>query len=185
MVGAGVVMVVDNDRRLLLNLARTAIVNEMRGNSVSTVPPSADLAKPMGVFVTLRTDRIRGCRGYARATHPLYRAVAQAASEAAFRDQRFPPLCENELPLLRIEISVLSSLNPIKAELVLVGYHGLMVTQGAASGLLLPQVPIEHGWNRERFLTEACRKARLPLDAWKHGARIEGFTAEVFNDENL
>lgn len=174
-------MVVDK-QKLLLDLARRAINAEMQGQAVDTIPPYPELAQPRGVFVTLRTDRIRGCRGYARAVHPLYRGVAYAAAEAAFRDQRFSPLCEHELPLLKIEISLLSPLAPIKSEQVIVGSHGLVLTQGGKAGLLLPQVPLENGWNRERFLAEACRKAGLTPDAWKRGARLEGFTAEVFSD---
>ncbi len=77
---------------------------------------------------------------------------------------------------------MLSPLAPIAPEEVEVGRHGLIVTFGHARGLLLPQVPLEWGWDREKFLSETCRKASLPPDAWKHGARLEAFTAEVFGE---
>jgi uncharacterized protein (TIGR00296 family) len=87
-----------------------------------------------------------------------------------------------EAPGLKISISVLSPVAPIRAEEVIVGRHGLIISQGVFRGLLLPQVPVEHGWDRATFLEQTCRKAGLPLDAWKSGAKIEAFTAEVFGD---
>jgi AmmeMemoRadiSam system protein A len=114
--------------------------------------------------------------------YPLYRTIADTATAAAFRDPRFAPVTVDELAELQIEISVLSLMAPIKPEEVEVGRHGLMVTFGHARGLLLPQVPLEWGWNREKFLSETCRKANLPADAWEHGARLEAFTAEVFGE---
>jgi uncharacterized protein (TIGR00296 family) len=80
---------------------------------------------------------------------------------------------------------VLSPLQPIRAEEVEIGRHGLLVSLNARRGLLLPQVPVEHGWDRETFLEQTCRKAGLPLDAWRHGATLEAFTAELFGDRDL
>jgi uncharacterized protein (TIGR00296 family) len=73
-------------------------------------------------------------------------------------------------------------LRPISPEAVEVGRHGLLISDGPRRGLLLPQVPVEHGWDRITFLEQTCRKAGLPLDAWQSGTAIEAFTAEVFGD---
>jgi hypothetical protein len=83
---------------------------------------------------------------------------------------------------LKIEISVLSPLQPVRPEEAIVGQHGLVVTQGNRRGLLLPQVPIEWQWDRETFLAQTCLKAGLPPDAWQHGAQLQAFTAEVFGE---
>ena len=81
-----------------------------------------------------------------------------------------------------MEISILSPLVPAQAEEVVVGTHGLVVEHGRARGLLLPQVPVEWGWDREQFLANTCRKAGLAEDAWKRGASLFTFTAEVFSE---
>jgi len=83
---------------------------------------------------------------------------------------------------LKVQLSILSPPQPISAEAVEVGRHGLLVTMDGHRGLLLPQVAIERGWDRTTFLEQTCRKAGLPLDAWRNGVTIEAFTAEVFGD---
>jgi AmmeMemoRadiSam system protein A len=144
------------------------------------------LSEPRGVFTTLYLDReLRGCVGYAVAVAPLYRAVAETARAAAFDDSRFLPVTREEAPRLEVSLSVLSGLVPIRPEAVEVGRHGLVISQGARRGLLLPQVPSEHGWDRETFLDQTCRKAGLPPDAWRKTATIEAFTAEVFGDSDV
>jgi len=90
-----------------------------------------------------------------------------------------------EAPKLEVSLSILSPLRPIKPEEVEVGRHGLLVAQHGHRGLLLPQVPVEHGWDRATFLEQTCRKAGLALDAWQKGATLEAFTAEVFGDADL
>jgi AmmeMemoRadiSam system protein A len=116
---------------------------------------------------------------------PLHRAVAETARAAAFDDSRFLPVTKDEAPQLEVSLSILSRLFPIHPETVDVGRHGLVISQGPRRGLLLPQVPVEQGWDRERFLEQACRKAGLPLDAWRKAAIIEAFTAEVFSDAEV
>jgi uncharacterized protein len=81
-------------------------------------------------------------------------------------------------------LSILSALHPVRPEDVEVGRHGLMISLAGHRGLLLPQVPVEHQWDRVVFLEQTCRKAGLPLDAWKN-AVVEAFTAEVFGDQDL
>ena len=116
---------------------------------------------------------------------PLHRAVAETARAAAFQDSRFLPVTKDEVSQLEISLSVLSRLFPVPSCSVEVGRHGLVISDGARRGLLLPQVPIENGWDQETFLEQTCRKAGLPLDAWRKNAMIEAFTAEVFCDSDL
>jgi len=174
------------EKAFLLRLARHSIqssVAKQRAAPPAEIP--ARLKEPAGVFVSLHNgEELRGCVGYVEGRLALYQAAMQAASAAALEDPRFPPVRPAELPQLEVEISVLSPCQPIAASDIQVGVHGLMITQGQARGLLLPQVPVEHQWSREQFLEETCRKAGLPPDAWKHGARIEAFTAEVFGENS-
>lgn len=174
-------------RRLLLGIAHEAIDAIVSGREWRDVPPSlSGVDEPRGVFTTLYLDNeLRGCVGYAAPVSPLYQAVAETARSAAFEDSRFLPVTKQEAGRLEISLSVLSRLFPIEAEAVEVGRHGLVISRGAYRGLLLPQVPVELGWNRETFLEQTCRKAGLPLDAWRQGASIEAFTAEVFSDEDI
>jgi len=88
-----------------------------------------------------------------------------------------------EAPDLKVSLSVLSIPEPIQPEAIEIGRHGLLVSMGPHRGLLLPQVPLEHGWDRVTFLEQACKKAGLPTDAWRTGANLEAFTAEVFGDQ--
>ncbi len=182
-------------RRTLLRIAHQAILSALESQPLSEVPPfPAALSEPRGVFTTLYlySDQhreshreLRGCVGYVLPTVPLYRAVAETARAAAFDDSRFLPVTKEEALGLEISLSVLSRLFPIHPEAVEVGRHGLLISQGARRGLLLPQVPVEHGWDRETFLEQTCRKAGLPLDAWRKAATLEAFTAEVFSDSDV
>jgi AmmeMemoRadiSam system protein A len=103
---------------------------------------------------------------------------------AALRDPRFPPVRPDELESLHLEISVMSPIVPVtNVEEIEVGRDGLIISRGGAAGLLLPQVASEYGWDRETFLSQTCRKAGLPADAWRApGTRIERFSAEVFSE---
>jgi AmmeMemoRadiSam system protein A len=121
--------------------------------------------------------------GYAFPVSSLYRTVAESARGAAFDDSRFPPVTRVEAPDLKVSLSVLSIPEPIQPEAIEIGRHGLLVSMGPHRGLLLPQVPLEHGWDRVTFLEQACKKAGLPTDAWRTGANLEAFTAEVFGDQ--
>jgi AmmeMemoRadiSam system protein A len=174
------------ERKALLLLAREAIRAVLESRELSLVPPSQHFAERRGAFTTLYAGgELRGCVGYALPVTPLYRTVAETARAAAFDDNRFCPMRKDELPGLEISLSILSPLRPIRPEEVEVGKHGLLVTLGEQRGLLLPQVPIEHGWDRVTFLQQTCRKAGLPLDCWQSGAKLEAFTAEVFGDHEL
>jgi AmmeMemoRadiSam system protein A len=173
------------ERKMLLQIAHEAIVALVEGRDISFPAPSPHLAEPRGVFTTLCSDgKLRGCVGFPQATLPLYKAVAETARAAASEDPRFARVRLQEARTLRISISILSPLSSIMASEVEIGRHGLVISEGARRGLLLPQVPVEHSWDRNTFLEQTCLKAGLPPDAWHRGAHIEAFTAEVFGDSD-
>jgi AmmeMemoRadiSam system protein A len=171
------------ERDLLLQLAHDSIAAELHGTHRDIAPPTPHLAECRGAFTTLHLHgALRGCIGHVFATQPLFTTVAQTAKAAAFEDPRFYPVTLPELPEIQVELSVLSPLQPVRPEDVVIGRHGLVISEGDRRGLLLPQVPVEWNWDRETFLAQTCLKAGLPPDAWKHGARLQAFTAEVFGD---
>jgi uncharacterized protein len=173
------------DGRELLVLARKAIVEAVtRGELPKTIPHEGVFGERRGVFVTLHArGELRGCIGTTENDEPLGEATIRCAASAALHDPRFPPMRSEELGELSIEISVLSQLAPIRPEEIEIGRHGLVVSDENHRGLLLPQVAPEHGLNRDQFLAETCRKARLPQEAWRWpSTRIQGFTCEVFSD---
>lgn len=172
------------DQQLLLRLARQALEESVRHYRLAEVEePAGVLRENCGAFVTLtKAGRLRGCIGYIEPRKPLYQTVRECAMAAALHDPRFDPVAPEELPSLDLQISVLSPLEDISAEQVEVGRHGLLVSRGPQRGVLLPQVPVEWKWNREQFLEETCLKAGLPPDAWRHGAKIQAFTAQVFGE---
>jgi AmmeMemoRadiSam system protein A len=176
------------ERRILLALARRAIIEAVVNNRLLEVPPPVGaLARPSGAFVSLhRHGRLRGCIGQIEPADSLAVTVARCAVSAAVEDPRFYPVTPEELGELEIEISILSPLQLIQPEQIEVGKHGLLVTRGRMRGLLLPQVATQYRWTRERFLEETCYKAGLERDDWKDpAARVEAFTAEVFSEADL
>ncbi|MGM0485097.1 MAG: AmmeMemoRadiSam system protein B [Candidatus Krumholzibacteriota bacterium] len=179
----------DEDRKFLLRYARQVLDRKLNGKDISLEIPSSPLfGEKRGGFVTLKKDgQLRGCIGYIMPLKPLIQTIADNAESAALRDPRFPPVTGSELSGLSIEISVLSPVRDIKdPEKVEVGKHGLIMSRGNRSGVLLPQVPVEWGWNREEFLGHTCRKAGLPSDCWKMpDTRIQAFTADVFSEEDF
>ena len=174
------------DQELLFRVARDSIKAHLKGEEDPLPPdPPPILAQPMGVFVSLhRRGCLRGCIGYLEAVHPLITAVQEMAVSAAFRDPRFPPLREEELADLNIEISVLSPMRRVKdVEEIQVGRDGLYLERGMCRGLLLPQVATQCGWDRVTFLKQTCCKAGLPENAWEDPAtRIFSFTADILHE---
>jgi uncharacterized protein (TIGR00296 family) len=151
--------------------------------------------KKCGVFVTLNThDKgkygLRGCIGLPYPIKPLVEAVKEAAESAAFKDPRFLPVCANEIENITIEVSVLTPPKIIHADdpndyqsQVLVGRDGLIIGKGWKRGLLLPQVPIDWGWDSAEFLSQCCVKAGLPKDEWrKGGIEVYSFQAFLFKE---
>ncbi|MGE5206768.1 MAG: AmmeMemoRadiSam system protein A [Chlamydiota bacterium] len=174
------------ERELLLRLAHLAINASLEERELELPAIPEHLQQQRGAFTTLHLEGdVRGCVGYVFPVAPLFQTIIETARAAAFQDVRFLPVTRQEAAQLQISISVLSPLFPIKAEEVELGKHGLLVTQGNRRGLLLPQVPAEHGWDVKTFLEQTCRKAGLPSDAWQHGATLEAFTAEIFGESVL
>jgi uncharacterized protein len=173
------------ERKLLLKVAHEAILAslEHREMSLSSIPPH--LTEPRGAFTTLYfRGELHGCVGHVYPIDSLYRTIAETARAAAFEDTRFWPITLDQAAELEISLSILSPLRTVQPDQVEVGRHGLLVSLHQHRGLLLPQVPIEHGWDRVTFLEQTCGKAGLPADAWQTGGQIEVFTAEVFGDRN-
>lgn len=172
------------ERTLLLQVAHESILSALENREISVDPPTPHLAELRGAFTSLYlTGELRGCVGYVLPVSSVYRAVIDTARAAAFEDTRFNPVTIEEARHLVMELSILSPPRPISAEQVEVGRHGLLVSMAGHRGLLLPQVPTERNWDRVTFLEQTCRKAGLPTDAWRHGAVIEAFTAEVFGEK--
>jgi len=182
----------------LVRLARKAIEEYLNSGREIEPPENTppELWGKMGVFVTLNrsnvppTQALRGCIGFPYPIYPLVKASIKAAIYAAVDDPRFPPVELDELNNLRIEVSVLTPPEPIEGpprerpKKIKVGRDGLIVKKGIYSGLLLPQVPIEWGWDEEEFLSETCWKAGLPPDCWlDKDTEVYRFTAEIFEEE--
>lgn len=178
------------EKRVLLHAARKSIETIYSGEKL----PSCDyekypsLKKEAGAFVTLTENGVlRGCIGYITSTKPLYETVCEAAIHAAQDDPRFEPVRRSELPLINIEISVLSEPFPIENyDEIVIGKHGLIVEEKGRRGLLLPQVPIEYNLSKEQYLDALCQKAGLPSDYWKvKQLNLYAFTANVFSEAEL
>lgn len=173
-------------RQRLLDLARRTIAAHLQG-APAPAGDDGDPSPPQGAFVSLKTrakGQLRGCIGHVEGDQPLVETVMRVAVAAATEDPRFPPVKPEELDLLRLEISVLSPLEPIRPEDVEVGQHGLLLRYRGRSGLLLPQVPVAQRWDRETFLDYTCRKAGLPPGSWRDPqCELLAFTAIVFGED--
>ncbi len=174
-----------SDQKILLQIARRTVVQYVQERTVPEIEVTSPALKQIGAsFVTLKKDgHLRGCIGHIIARVPLYHCVQQMAVAACSQDRRFPPVRPRELSQLKYEISVLSPLKEVKdISEIEVGRDGLYLRKEAFSGLLLPQVATEQGWDRDEFLMHTCRKAGLPTDAWKSGAELYRFQAQIFSD---
>jgi len=181
-----------DEQKILLSQAREAITARIEGRKPSfsqNIGANSSLKTPCGAFVSLHmkdSERsLRGCIGRMTASLPLIETVRLMAESAAFEDPRFPPLREEELSRLHIEISALSPMSPCPdPRQVKVGVHGLLLSGRGRSGVLLPQVPIEQGWNLEQYLDYICVKAGLPQGAYDApDTQLYTFTAIVFGEE--
>ncbi len=179
-----------DEKRMLLQLARDAIKSlfQKTDSPRIAVEEYPILNTRKGAFVTLTTnDRLRGCIGYITSNSPLHKTVKDAAIQAAIGDSRFSKLTWNEFSLISIEVSILSEPFPMNNyDEIILGKHGLILSEGGMRGLLLPQVPIEHGMNKEEFLSALCKKAGFYPDLWRERIlNIEMFTAEVFSEKEF
>ncbi len=174
-------MLSEEDRRTLLALARGTVESAARGQRLPELKdPGGALRKEGAAFVTLRSPDgdLRGCIGHVEAVEPLWESVREMAEAAATRDSRFRPVQPEEAGGLRIEISVLSPMKPLRPEEIEVGTHGLYLRLGGMAGLLLPQVAVEWNWTAAEFLRHTYEKAGIPPGT--PGVEILGFTAEKF-----
>ena len=177
-------MLTRDTQRQLLAIARAALEARVRGTRVPE-PGSKGANQPgQGAFVTIFCDgELRGCLGRVTSDWPLPDLVRHLAQEVADSDPRFTPVAPHELQDIALEVSVLTPEREIRSiDEIELGRHGLIVEQGSRKGLLLPQVPTEHEWDRETFVSQTCLKAGLPADAWRHGARLLVFEAQVFGE---
>lgn len=163
----------------MLALARESVEKAFKGEAVE----AKGFGEERGVFVTItKNGSLRGCIGYPLPVKALGESVVEMARAAAFGDSRFQSLKEAELNDVRFEVSVLSVPEPVEPDAIVVGRDGLIIEANGRSGLLLPQVPVEWGWNREEYLEQLCVKAGLARGAWKK-ARLKGFQAQVFSEK--
>jgi len=174
----------EEEKRTLHHIAKTVIENKARGKTVPDFKIESPVLKEnRGAFVTIhKRGQLRGCIGYIEGRGPLHKTIEEMAEAAAFRDPRFTPVKEKELPELELEISVLTPLKKIKdVNEIQVGKHGIYIKKEWYSGLLLPQVATEYGWDRQTFLEHTCQKAGLPSNAWKEKEiEIYIFSADIF-----
>ena len=177
-----------DDRNELLLLARSSISNFLEHGkkmAVEKIPEKFNMKR--GAFVTLHKEgALRGCIGYPLPVFPLYNTIVDNALSAAFEDPRFPVLVNDELDVIDIEISVLTVPEEVEDHKeVKVGRDGIIISKHGFRGLLLPQVPVEQGWNLEQYISYGCMKAGLRDDEWKRGVNIEIFQAEVFGEKDV
>lgn len=176
-----------SQQKELLKLARESIKQHLAEQDLPThLQADPALQALAGAFVSLHQDgELRGCIGTFSADRPLAEVVQDMARAAATGDPRFPAMEAESLDAVDIEISVLSPRRLIEdPKQVEVGTHGIFITRDFYSGVLLPQVATEYGWNREEFLAQTCLKAGLPPEAWKDPkTSIEVFSAQVFGEK--
>lgn len=187
------IMFSDEDGDLAVRIARATVEGHVRRERPPEFKVPDIFRQKGGVFVTLTTypeDDLRGCIGYPEPTMPLIDALKDAAVSACSRDPRFPAVRPDELKRIRVEVSLLTPPAEVRTEMprdyvkcVRIGEDGLIVQRGWARGLLLPQVPVEWGWDVEEFLCQTCMKAGLTPDAWlEPGTKLYKFQAEVFSE---
>lgn len=174
----------EEDKKTLHHIAKTVIGNKVKGKPIPEFKIESPILKEnRGAFVSIhKKGELRGCIGYIEGRGPLHKTIEEMAEAAAFRDPRFVAVTEKELPDLEIEISVLTPLKKITdVREIEVGKHGIYIKKGWYSGLLLPQVATEYGWDRQTFLEHTCQKAGLPSNAWKDkNTEIYIFSADIF-----
>ena len=183
----------EKERHLLIAIARQSIEEALTGKASDAyqkaiTDPPASLCTDEGAFVTLKhraNGALRGCIGNIIGAAPLYELVRRLARESAFHDPRFSPVRLAELAHLRIEISVLSVPTEIeRADQIMLGRDGVILTCGMHRALFLPQVAPEQGWDRDTMLDHLAAKAGLPPQAWKQpNCHFSVFQAQVYEED--
>jgi len=185
----------DQDGEIIVKTARAAVTEYLNtGKKINLQEDfKSKFAYNSGVFVTLnKKENLRGCIGFPTPVKKLYQSLVDAAIACAIEDPRFPPVQYEELNDISFEVTILTSPEELKVinsqeylTKIKVGRDGLIVKWEFGSGLLLPQVPVEYGWNEEEFLDHTCEKAGAPLDCWKRkGTTILRFEGIVFKETN-
>jgi len=174
----------------LLKLARKTIADKLGIiEDIENQDFDDDIFKEnCGAFVTIHIKgNLRGCIGYIEGVKTIPETVKDMAAASAFSDPRFSSLTSDEYKKIDIEISILSPVEKVNDfKEIVVGRDGLIITRGYNRGLLLPQVPVEQGWDLDTFLSHTCYKAGLPADAWKRSdVLIEKFSAQVFSEKEI
>jgi len=187
MTGTPVAVLSAEEKDALLRLSRETLIAYLSERPLSEFnTDSPALCEKRATFVTLRrrdTGELRGCRGEYRERQALFESVVNMTIAAATDDPRFPPVHQDEVPVLQVEISALTPIQPIRPEDVVVGRHGLLIRLGPKAGLLLPQVAETYQWGRVEFLRQVCRKAGLAGEAWQtQGVELHGFECEVWGE---
>ncbi len=172
-------------KEIILNIARKSITAHLKGLPLSVIEnehPFFD--EPWGAFVTIYMDKqLRGCIGRLETKKPLFQTIQEISISAATEDPRFFPMREEDLSDFQIKISLLTPSKIIsEIEEIIVGIHGVLIDHAGRRGVLLPQVPVEQGWDLETFLQNVCVKAGLPIDTWKKGPKLYTFTSIEFGD---
>lgn len=186
-------LLTENEGRLATQLACGALTHAISGKKESFVHLTPVFFKKRGVFVTLtKLGDLRGCIGFPYPYLPLGDAIKQAAVAAALEDPRFPQVQASELPDMELEVTVLTVPEPLtcapadRSAAVIVGKHGLIVKGMGTSGLLLPQVATDWGWDSATFLDHTCQKAGLPSGCWKKDSvEILIFEGQIFHLDHV
>lgn len=173
-----------DDRCRLLAIARSALAARVLRERDPAPDGGGALDTPCGAFVSVHQGHeLRGCLGRLEADWAVAWVVAHLGRAVADSDPRFPPVTIAELPGLTIEISILTPEREVRSpDEIEIGRHGLIVESGRRRGLLLPQVAAEREWDAATFLDHTCLKAGLSSDAWKRGASLRVFEAQVFSE---
>jgi len=177
-------MLTFDEQRRLLAAARAVLEARVRRSPEPAIDPVVAIESRHGAFVSIfRNGELRGCLGRLTPELSLTGLIHHLARQVADSDPRFDAVRPEELLEISVEISVLTPEREIGSVTEIeVGRHGLIVELGSRRGLLLPQVPTDHGWDRHAFLTHTCLKAGLAADAWLRGARLFVFEAQVFGE---
>ena len=185
----------DSDGIFLVKTARMAVTEFLSNGKRIKLESEREkkFSFNAGVFVTLNNaDGLRGCIGFPMPDKKLSHGIIDAAIAAATEDPRFSPVKINEMSDIVFEVTVLTPpveitvTDPMEyLEKIKVGRDGLIIRNSFSSGLLLPQVPVEYGWNVEEFLQHTCEKAGLEKDTWKNEkVKIEKFEGIVYKEES-
>ncbi|MFN3301955.1 MAG: AmmeMemoRadiSam system protein A [Patescibacteria group bacterium] len=175
------------EKKWLLKIARSSIESYLKYRKIPKFEVSDKFKEKRAVFVTLKkNNELRGCIGHLEPRYQLAEAVAKMAIAAAFEDNRFLPVSLEELPEIKIEISILSPLKRISdPNQIKLGEHGVIIKQGFYGGTFLPEVAEEFNYDLEKFLSTLCvYKAGLPPDAWRDPkTEIYIFTTQKISEE--